>query len=51
MLRKANPVTVDIGFLVAIVLTIVVISFVDLPIKLSEHIPQAINGMTTATSI
>jgi len=51
MLRKANPVTVDIGFLMAIVLTIVVISLVDLPIKLAEYIPQAINGMTTATSI
>lgn len=51
MLRKANPVTIDIGFIMAIVLTIVVISFVDLPIKLPEYIPQAINGMTTATSI
>ena len=51
MLRKANPLTVDIGFLIAVVLTIVVFSFVDLPTKLSEHIPQAINGMTTVTSI
>lgn len=51
MLRKANPITVDIGFLIAVILTMIVFSIADLPTKLPEYIPQAITGLTTATSI
>lgn len=51
MFQNRRPITIDIGFIIAVVLIIIVISFADLPIQLSEHIPLAINGLTTATSI
>lgn len=46
-----RPITVDIGFIIALVITTAVVSWVDLPIELFEYIPVAINGLTTATSI
>lgn len=51
MFQNLKSTTIDLSFIIAVVLIITVFSFADLPIKLSEHIPLAINGMTTATSI
>ncbi len=49
MLVKGSPKTIDLAFVVMVLLFIFVFSFFDLPIKDIASVPSAIEGITTVT--
>lgn len=51
MLTNRRPITIDIGFIIAVLMFIFVFSFVDLPVKDTSLIPSAIEGITTVTGL
>jgi hypothetical protein len=51
MLSNRKPITIDIGFIVAVVMFILVFGFVKLPVKDNSLILSAIEGVTTVTGL
>jgi hypothetical protein len=51
MLSNRRPITIDIGFIIAVLMFIFVFSYVELPIKENSLILSAIEGITTVTGL
>ena len=51
VLRRRNPIVIDLVFLFAVVIYVVLLSAFELPIVATDAIPTIMNGLTTATSI
>jgi len=51
MSTNRRPITIDLGFIIAVLIFIFVLTYVDVPVKDSTLIPSAIEGITTVTGL